>query len=215
MFESVNDFTFEEDTHSYISVGEGRHGRSVTTLLKDHNLISYDNVREDWLAAARARGKFLHAWTATRDRSGEPDLFSIPEEWVGYAEAYELFLRQSGMTIIDIEKPLMCSIYGVLIGGTPDRTCRWKRTREVTPDYKFCSRNMPAWSIQIGFYEVLKKRRVDLGRTDRCSVRFMPDGKFDISWYDENSDGDVISSIITLEAWRMNHGMNGNGKLKV
>jgi hypothetical protein len=212
MFESVNEFTFEEDSHSYKS--EGRTGHAVTTLLKNHRLISYDNVREDWLEIARNRGKTLHAWTANRDRTGDGDFLSLPEEWCGYAEAYELFLRQSGMEILDIEKSLMASIYGVLIGGTPDRRCRWKRTREVTPDYKFCSAPMSGWSIQVAFYEVMKKRKVEVGNTDRCTIRFMPDGRYDITWYDDKSDADIVSSILTLEAWRMNHGLS-NGKIKV
>lgn len=212
MITTVDDFDFFEDSHSYVS--EGRKALNVTGLLKTHGLSNYGMVKAEIMEAARERGKALHAWTAIHDREGNADFLSLPEEWVGYAEGYLLFRKQSGMEIVEIEKPLMALVHGVLIAGTPDRKCRWKRTREVTPDLKFCSATMPGWGIQTGFYEVIKKRKLVLGNTDRCTVRIMRDGKYDLRWHTDESDADVISSIVTLEAWKKNHNLS-NGRVSV
>jgi hypothetical protein len=203
MIESVDSFTFESDEHAYVA--NGSRGVSVTELSKKYGLISFDGIRSDWLEIARNRGKMLHAWSADFDRTGDDCLLSMPEEWVGYAEAYQKFRRESGMEPVEIEVPLMVTILGVLVGGTPDRKFRWKKYKEATGDLKFCSAVHPAWCVQTSGYEVCKKKTFNVGHTDRFCIQLFPDGRYHVDWHRGNEGIDAFLHMISLEAFKANH----------
>ena len=210
MIESIADFQFEDDSHSYVTAG--RNHPSVTGLLKKYGLISYYMVKPDLLERKRVQGKELHLWTAGFDMSGVADMLSIAEDAMGYAESYMLFRRESGFEILEIEKPLMSSIYGVIVGGTPDRCMRYKRTHEVTLDLKFCAKKMPAWRVQVSGYEMLKYKTTKLGGMgrERASLMLFPDGKYHLEFYADPADGDAFKAIASLEAFKQNHGIKGD-----
>jgi hypothetical protein len=212
MIESIDEFHFENDGHKYIQ--DGRNHPSVTGLLKQYKCIDYSMVKPQILEAKRRLGVDLHSWTQRFDRTGNGDLLVLPEAAIGYAEAWQNFRRQSGFELIQIEKPLMSTIMGVTIGGTPDRIMRIKRTRDLVLDLKFCTAKMPAWALQTAAYAMITTNKMHIGKTERCSCQLFPDGRYSIHWYDEQSDADAFVAIVALEAWRKNHGLS-NGSLKI
>jgi hypothetical protein len=207
MIESIDDFHFEEDGHKYIEQGRSR--PSVTGLLKKYGLIDYSMVKPDVLEHKRKQGIVLHAWTERYDREGNDDMLVLPEPSIGYAEAWVNFRRQNEFELIDIERRMMAELMGVVIGGTPDRLMRIKRTQDLVLDLKFCSSPMPAWGPQTAAYTMMKFKKLNIGNTQRCSCQLFPNGRFRVHWYDKESDGDAFLSIIALEAWKQNQGMKG------
>lgn len=213
MITDVHSFVFEHDDHSYTA--SGKRGSSVTGLLQDYKLIDYSMVRKDVLEAKRLIGTAIDTWTEDFDRTGADDMLSLPESAEGYANAWMAFRRQSGFEIVDIQKSLMASIYGILVGGTPDRVMRYKRTKEILPDLKCCASVMPSWKVQTAGYEMLRTRKTHIGKMDRCSVQLFPDGKYDVRWYSDPSDGDAFLAILAIEAWKANHGLRDKGGIKL
>lgn len=203
MIHDVHSFTFEEDDHSYTAGGVK--AVSVTGLLQKYHLIDYSMVRQDVLQAKQIIGKSIDTWTEEYDRSGSDSMLSLPESAEGYAAAWMMFRRESSFEIVDIQKAMVSSVYGVLVGGTPDRVMRYKRTKEIMPDLKCCTTAMPSWAVQTAGYEILRTKRPHIGRMERCSVQLFPDGKYDVRWYRDVSDGDAFLAMIALEAWKKNH----------
>lgn len=214
MIESLDFFHFEEDGHKYVQ--NGRNHPSVTGLLKKHGLIDYSMVDPVVLERKRELGLALHAWTERYDRDGDDDMLVLPEHAIGYAEGWQKFRRQSDFELIEIEHRLMSSILGLVVGGTPDRRMRRKRTQDVVLDLKFCTYHMPAWKVQTAGYELMRYNRTHLDNTvKRCSCQLFPEGRFQVHWYEDQSDGDAFMSMISLEAWKANNNLtkgnfNGN-----
>lgn len=207
MIESIDEFHFEEDGHRYMQ--NGRNHPSVTGLLKKYGLIDYSMVKPEVLNKKRDQGVMLHAWTERYDRDGNDDMLVLPEEAIGYAEAWMNFRRQSGYELIEIEQRLMSDILGVTVGGTPDRVMRIKRTRDLVLDLKFCTSKMPAWSVQTAAYTMMKFKKLTIGNIERCSCQLFPDGRFRLHWYEKESDADAFMCIVSLEAWKANNKVRG------
>ena len=56
-----NDIMFNEETHQYININDGREFISVTQLMQKHNLSpNYSNISETVLSAKAERGKLIH-----------------------------------------------------------------------------------------------------------------------------------------------------------
>jgi hypothetical protein len=204
MIESIHDFSFEEDGHRYIS--EGKNRLSATGMLKNYGLIDFTGVDPDVLERKRAIGKLVHSWTATHDLEGHADLMAVPEEAEGYCLAWERFRREnSAFEVIEVEKPMMGSVYGVYVGCTPDRKLRYKRTREILPDLKCSACKMPWWKVQTGIYEMVQKQSTYLGQMERCSVQLFPDARYSVDWHRDNSDADAALAMFALHAWKKNN----------
>jgi len=206
----VDSFHFEEDGHQYVHAG--RNHPSVTGLLKKHGLIDYSMVSHETLMRKRDIGLRLHKWTEVHDRTGVADFMILPEENVGYAKAWLNFLRQSGFEIIDIEFRMMSEIMGMMVGGTSDRHFRYRKSQDLIADLKFCAQPMPAWGPQTAAYTMMRFKKLHIGNTLRCSIQLFPDGRFQIHWYDQESDGDAFLAIVSLEAWKWNHNLRGSSQ---
>lgn len=203
VIESIDEFDFQEDTHRYVASGVA--GKSVTELEKAYGLINYAKANPEILQRKAKLGRIIDQWTAHYDRTGTANWFTLPEDLEGYAGAWVNFRQDSGFEIVEIQKPLMSFIHGVLVGGTPDRIMRDRRGNILTPDIKCCSVVQPAWSVQTAFYEMLYTGRTNL-RGLRCAVQLFPNGRFNLIPHEDHAtDEAVVQSIVTLEAWKANN----------
>jgi hypothetical protein len=197
----LEDFTFDEDTHTYAEAGIKR--LSVTQVLKVCGLIDYSRIPQSILEAARVRGQEVHEITAERDRSG-----SMPWDWasdtsMARLEAYEWFLRDRGGRIqwIDIEKSAISTVADMRVAGTPDRTawidgCKW------LIDLK-CSETVQAsWDLQLALYELMHTGFTTLGFLRRAVLQLLPSGKYKLTERANPADGPAAIGALALATWR-------------
>lgn len=105
---------FYEDFHEYVL--DGVTVPSVSELLEPLRDREYSHVPPRILEEAAERGTEVHTATEMIDNGKE---FEFPEEWFGYLEAYQSFLREHEVEWTATEKPLGSRKYGY--AGTVDR----------------------------------------------------------------------------------------------
>ena len=178
----VHEFQFEEDQHVYRD-GRGIVRPSVTQALSMAGIFDFSMVPPDVLENARRRGTNVHRYTAEFDRSGDLDPTWLLEDELPYYEAWLKFRSESGCKIVEIEQPMMKTVAGIVVGGTPDRVAFFGANKYVL-DLKCCSSSHPGWALQTALYAMML---TDVPHTEymgRMSVQLFPTGNYKTIVYD-------------------------------
>jgi hypothetical protein len=216
-----HEFSYDDDLHEYRN-SAGIVRPSVTQTLKVGGVIDYSHVPPAILENARRRGTNVHMLTAEFDRYSDIDGTWLQEDEIPYFEAWKKFRRESGFVICEIEQPMLRSIRGMEIGGTPDRVGYLGRNKFVL-DIKCCRSRHAGWALQLGAYEMMLTSKSRVGHLGRLIVQLFPTGNYNAFPHDDSSDaGGAIAALtlattkdrfeaddarLTLNAWMTNHGL--------
>lgn len=216
-----HDFSYDDDLHEYRN-GVGIVRPSVTQTLKVGGVIDYSMVPPAILENARRRGTNVHRWTCEYDKHGSIDETWLQEDEVPYFEAWMKFRSESKFVITNIEEPMLRTIAGMEVGGTPDRVGFLGRNKFVL-DIKCCRARHAGWALQVGAYEMMLTGRPRVGHMGRMIVQLFPTGKYNSFSFDDPTDASgAIAALtlattqdrfeaddarLTLNAWAHNHGL--------
>lgn len=125
---------FFPDTHKYLV--DDVEVPSVTQIVAPlgEDFDEPDDMVELAIEAAADRGVTMHAYIAHRLTGGAPEDFELPDAYIPYADAVELFLSEHSIVPLLIETPLP----GDGFAGTPDLVCVFDGNESIL-DYKFVS----------------------------------------------------------------------------
>lgn len=125
---------FIPESHKYL-VG-GVEVPSVTQLVSPlgQDFDEEDDLLELTFEAAADRGVTMHAYIEHRLTGGDPEDFELPDTYLPYADAVELFLSEHSIIPHLIETPLG----GDGFAGTPDLVAEFDGNLAIL-DYKFVS----------------------------------------------------------------------------
>jgi hypothetical protein len=220
-FDDSHEFSYEDSTHEYRNaVGILR--PSVTGTLKTAGVIDYRGVPAAVLENARRRGSNVHRWTAEYDRHGFIDETWMQDDEIPYFEAWLRFRRESRAVFEVIEQPMLRTICGMEVGGTPDRIGFLGRTRFIF-DIKCCRNRHPGWALQLADYEMMETRRARVGHLGRMVVQLYPNASYNAFAFDDPTDAPAAIAALrlastndrfesddarlTLNAWMSNKGL--------
>ena len=190
----------DEATHEYHL--DGALIPSVTQVLKEAGLISFEGIDPALLEFAQARGKAVHAAIHFLD---EGDLLwaSVNPLIEGYIRAYEFFKETVGFVVEQSERQVFNPTFR--FAGTLDCLGSIRgRGSKILVDLK-TSPVMPWVGLQLAGYDLCLDRTVS---RERWAVHLSGDGKFYISEFRDRSDQQIFLSALAVANWRRNH----NGK---
>ncbi len=203
---ALDAFTYEEDGHLYRNA-RGAVRPSVTQVLRDAGIFDYSRVDPVVLERKRLLGQNVHLCTAEFDREGWVDETWLAEEAAGYFRAWLRFRRESRCEMLAIEQPMLRSVMGIEIGGTPDRVLRLGG-RTYVADIKTCTAQHPGWRLQTALYEMMLTGVPRCGQMGRLVIQLLPDGTYRMpEEYDDPSDAGAAISALTLATWKANAGV--------
>lgn len=162
-------FEFIEDVHTYLL--DSRPIPSVTQILASvfGNQFWYD----DWYAN---RGTALHLAIQYLNR-GTLDINSVDPEIMGRLNAYERFLKETGLKIIDSEKSLYSTKYRY--AGTIDLIMSGHNNQYIIGDIK--SSVEPKADLQVAGYSLLYTEKPI---KKLCSIELKSNGSYAMRWVD-------------------------------
>ena len=200
------DFTFDAERHLYLV--QGKPVPSVTQVLHSAGLSAdYSIVAPEVLDRKRIIGEYVHKATQYLDESCL-DMDTVDPEIQGYLAAYEKFIPESGFRPQLIEHRLVGRIYGMLCGGTIDRTGAMAGKLWII-DLKCIERLYPAFALQTAGYELLlPKPVVPPFKYDRAVLQLRLDGSYKFTAYSDLADFDVFRAALVVTAWKMNQAMD-------
>lgn len=199
-------FSFDADEHIYRNA-LGFVRPSVTECM--HAAGLYDFSRVDPMVFERKRriGKSVHRATAEFDSNGWCDETWLEEDEIPYFRGWQLFRKDFHEIRFDkIEAPMLRTVHGVEIGGTPDRQ-GWIAGARLILDLKCAAADTPAWRIQTASYELMEFDSLRCGHAVRMVVLLRPDGTYRTIFHDKPEDAAAALGCIQLEAWKRNAGM--------
>lgn len=197
------DFSYEGDLHLYRNA-RGILRPSVTEVLRGAGIFDYSRVDRAVLEHKRLLGKNVHLCTAEYDREGWVDPTWVADEERGYFDAWLRFRRESGCEVLSVEEPMLRSVMGMELGGTPDRVLRL-RGRSFVVDLKTCAAPHPGWRLQTALYEMMLTGVPRCGAMGRMVVQLLPDGRYRLPGdYDDPSDASAAIAALTLATWKSN-----------
>jgi hypothetical protein len=105
-----------------------------------------------------------------------------------------------------IEIPMLRTICGVEVGGTPDRR-GWIAGAKLIADIKCTAAVSPAWRIQTASYELMAFNSTRCGHAVRLAVQLRPDETYRAIWHDDPTDASAAIACLQIEAWKKNAGL--------
>lgn len=193
--------TFDEPTHAYH--WEGKRVPSVTGFL--HPIHNFDGVPPAILAAAAARGTYVHRMTELYDL-GELDEEANASvdggSFIGYLRAWKDFLEMYEPNWGEIEQ--MGYHKQHRFAGTWDRHGTFNRTRPgpFLIDIKTGLDSHRAWGVQTAAYRSIRAQ-TDLGANfdNRATVQLRADGTFNFIEWTDPDDWAVFLALLTIKNW--------------
>lgn len=191
--------TFDEASHTYRY--DGRVVPSVTQLLD--KLHDFSGVPEAILTAAKERGTYVHQMCEMFDRD-ELDIPRVPEQYLGYLNAWEAFTVEYGPVWAGIEDRGYSRHFGY--AGTMDR--RGTLPRMFSPsvrwilDIKTSIDAHPVWGMQTAAYrQITAEQDMQYALARRATVQLRADGRFKFNTWDDPDDWPAFQALITLSNW--------------
>ena len=204
----ATDFPYEEDCHLYRNA-RGLVRPSVTQVLREAGIFDYNRVEPGMLERKRQLGQNVHLCTAEYDREGWVDPTWLADEEIGYFDAWLRFRRESRCEMVAVEEPMLRSVLGMELGGTPDRVLRL-RGRSYVADLKTCATAHPGWKLQTALYEMMLTGQPRCGALGRLVIQLMPDGRYVLpDGYDDPGDSNAAIAALTLATWKGNYRRGG------
>ncbi len=195
---------FDPDLHLYRNP-RGEIVPSVTGTLK--SCFDYSRVNPDVMEAKRLIGDAVHRWTAEHDRGKKPDLLELSEIEEGYARAWLVCRIEHPMEFLEIEQPMVRTLMGVEVGGTPDRIVRIGG-RLFILDIKCVANLHPAWRLQLAQYGMMYRQRPNLSGIGRVIVRLKPNAHYHwdvINAKHDTADAAVAIAFLQTTTWMLNN----------
>lgn len=197
---------FNETDHTYKTDG-GLLAPSVTSIIKECRIASYDQIRQDILINRRNLGSHVHRCTHYLD-IGELDEMKVHRDALPYLAAWKRFKTEGSFTPSLIEEHIVEAVSGMPLGGTPDRTGRLEGIYSVL-DLKISRTREKWWGVQLAGYCLLcAKGRLDLAKlTKRKVVQLRDDGNYRIFEFNDPADFDVLQWALAICWWKRNNGI--------
>lgn len=197
---------FFEESHCYKTNG-GVMVPSVTQVIKETRLASYDQIDQDILENRRALGAYVHKCTHYVDEN-DLDRQSVNPRALPYLNAWERFIRDGHFETEMIEQHLIEEICGRPLGGTPDRVGKLEGVPSVL-DIKISRTRERWWGCQLaGYCLILCAGDVELARLrSRKVVQLREDETYRVWEYEDPGDFDAIQWATALVWFKRNNGM--------
>lgn len=185
----------------YIFQKDGERERllpTVTTVIGD----VLADFPDDELAMLR--GRIVHHACALLDGGGDGsglDWPSLRPEYVGYVQAWEKFMKDTGFEILEVEQAVVCEKMGY--AGTLDRVGILKEMTTIL-DIKTSRSIWKTEGVQTAAYaHAWKEMRGFRGKIQRITVHLTPEGKYNLAppWKDV-SDIYVFQAALQCYRWR-------------
>ena len=192
----MSQLTFDPETHTY-RVGDTVLP-SVTQILKSVGLIDTTHFKPEH----SERGTTVHEATQFWDETGMVD-DTIPEELLGYLDAWKRFREETGFTPSHIEQ----SFYSQQgYAGTVDRIGKTHSVNPILVDIK-TGAPQPWHRLQLAAYSILAKQNLDLPIWETWGVHLKKDGKYSVEPYRQ-----IEHSADWLAVLRVYQLIKGDGK---
>ena len=204
------EINFDPDGHVYRV--DGSIWSSVTQDLESCGLTCFDIVPTDVLEEARRRGKYTHAAACLIDE-GDYDREYTAGQWpqyVGYIDAYEKFVEDSGFKPRRTEQIVLDETFGII--GTLDREGEvidrdWLRFYGAPMPEEWdaflldlkTGAFQPGTALQLAGYDFClpKERRL------RMSIHLRPDGTYKPKFFYGPSDKYTYLAAHQVVQWKM------------
>lgn len=181
--------TFDPETHTY-RVGE-EIIPSVTQILKEVGLIDTSHFKPEHAE----RGTRVHEATQFWDETGMVD-DTIPEELLGYLDAWRKFREETGFTPTHIEQSFF-SKQGY--AGTVDRIGKTHKINPILLDIK-SGPPAPWHRLQLCAYSLLAKLELNIPVWEAWGVHLKKDGIYSVEVYRNINDlADWLSVLKTFQ----------------
>lgn len=199
-------FSYDADEHVYRN-GVGIIRPSVTQCMHAAGLYDFSRVDPAVLERKRRIGQSVHRATAEFDREGWLDETWLEEDELPYYQAWLAFRRDMHeIEWVHIEDPMLRTLCGVEVGGTPDRM-GWLAGAWVVADLKCTAAAHPAWRIQTANYTMMHFGVARCDGAIRMAVQLQPNGKYTLHTHNDPTDASAAIACLQLEAWKRNAGL--------
>jgi hypothetical protein len=199
-------FSYDADEHLYRNAA-GIIRPSVTQCMHAAGLYDFSRVDPAVLERKRRIGQSVHRATAEFDREGWVDETWLEEDEILYFRAWQAFRRDfHEIEWVHIEEPMLRTVCGVEVGGTPDRM-GWLAGAWVVVDLKCAAAKHPAWRIQTADYTMMHFQVPRCDGAIRMAVQLMPNGKYIVDTHKDPTDAAAAIAVLQLEAWKRNAGL--------
>jgi len=189
--------TFTSDTHQYF--WNSIPVPSVTQIIEDAGLSSFDKVPWHILKKAAEIGTYVHKAADLYD-SNTLDFANLDDFLLPFLEAWQLFLKETGMKILQSEKKLYSQKYG--FAGTLDRLGIIQE-EEALIDIKTGVKSI-SHGVQLAAYEQLCKENklTEKRRLKRITVKLKENGSYSIDSYKDRSDFAVFLNALAINKFK-------------
>ncbi len=179
--EKITGGFFDSTTHGYYSPS-GSWVPSITQVLALAGYSDYDHIDPSVLERKRLLGTEAHDHCATIDKYGDVDPSWISEECRCYVDAYRLFRHQRNFIpdVNWVEKPIIASIYGMLIGMTLDVAGKLDGFDAIL-ERKCVEAPQACWAVQTCLQEMGRFNSNTVGRAQRFALQMKKDGTYRIN----------------------------------
>ncbi len=190
-------FRFVPETHEYF-LGD-RRLISVTQSMDAVGLTDFSRVPPDVLEHARQRGTAVHQATHFLDE-GDLDWATVSPEIEPYVRAWELFKADTGVTLLEIERPRYHATLG--FAGTPDRVVVLGGKRGII-DLKTYAPDENT-GVQLSGYSFLEfGPQPAYDEPKRWGLWLKDDGKYSLSKpYENRGDEAVFLGALTVAKFK-------------
>lgn len=192
--------TFDEQLHEYKL--DGLKIPSVTQILKESGLSSFNNVPEHLLQESATIGKHVHRATELADLD-MLDMDSLDELYLTYLVQWEKFKKDYSFIQEQIELKLVHPI--LRFAGTIDRVGTMLingKTHRVILDIKTGIKTKEV-AIQLAGYSILYNRAVSKKEqaTIRVAVYLKPDS-YKVETFTNKADENIFLSALNITNWK-------------
>lgn len=187
-----NNFTFLQDSHTYIEGGEVR--TSVTQHLNDAGLVCYDGIPEEVLQRKADIGTAAHAACWYWDE-GDLDWDTVDDAVLPYVMGWTRFRNETGFTPRIIEQRGIGEMAGVRYGYTLDREGVFDG-KDYLIEIKCTAAVEPSWAPQTAAYEHALFK-IDGKRRRRIAVHLRPNGSYSLVRLQDVQDYMIFRTVLT------------------
>jgi hypothetical protein len=194
--------TFDPIKHCYSLNGKPMNG--VSSILKRSGLVDFSGIPIETLERARQFGVAVHKVCELYDKK-TLDVSSVAEPIFPYLEAWQAFLKDHTIEIIEIEKPVYSKRFWY--AGTPDRIATMNGKPTIL-DLKSSSSIYPSMRLQLAAYQIAYEELKGGKIKQRVIVQLLKDGKYKLEPCADESDRDVFICAVNVAKWKRKNGLD-------
>lgn len=191
-----NEFRFDKADHSYW-LGKTRL-IGVSDAIQTAGLKDFSRIAPDVLEHARQRGTAVHTACHYLDE-GDLDWATVSQEIEPYVRAWERFKKETGVELLEIEKPRYHATLG--FAGTSDRVVNLYPHKGII-DLKTYNPDRVT-GIQLAAYSYLEfGPQPSFDAPKRWGLWLKDDGKYSLTAYEDRGDEAIFMACLTIEKWK-------------